>query len=181
MPTDEGLNECGFLIGNVCKANHYHEFRITADFLRCLKIVGCQSWSRYIDYDERRERFGNEAVNDKANGESTEGRKPHTKTCEYSKLHEMQELSESEMGSNRGCGNEGRTVVPMHILQEDSDNERHTKDNRSIGDHMKHIQCFICGKNATTSHKGIWLCADHLERTMNGMSLKEQKDKEEKK
>ena len=176
MPSDEGLNECGFLIGNVCKANHDHEFRITADFLRCLKIIGCQSWQEHIDFDEREKRFGHEAVRD---GKSTEKR---TATCEADRrVHEMQELSELEMGSNRGCGNEGRTVVPMHILQEDSDNERHTKDNRSIGDHMKHIQCFICGKNATTSHKGIWLCADHLERTMNGMSLKEQKDKEEKK
>jgi hypothetical protein len=172
MPVDDGLDECGFLIGNICKANHDHEFRITADFLRCLKIVGCQSWQRYLDYDERKERFGNEAVR-------SEGR---TATCEADrKVSEVQELPKhNELEGDREC-HRRKNPIPVWILQTGCDLDNITKDHRHSGNDMKHIQCFVCSKNATANHKGFWLCADHLERTMNGMSLKEQKDKEEKK
>ena len=186
MPDKDGLNECGFLIGNVCKANHDYEFRITADFLRCLKIVGCQSWQEYLDYGTRRERFGNEAVdgkiNDETYGRSTEDRKPRTATCEQDrKLSEMQELSKHQVAGDRDCGrNNGKETVPMRVLQANSDLDGITKDHRHYGnDIMRHTTCFVCGVNAVANHKGIWLCGEHLEKVKNGMSLKEQKDNEE--
>ena len=180
--TDDGLDECGFLIGNICKANREKEFRISADFLRCLKIVGCQSWQRYLDY-ERRERIGN-SESDNAVGECKDSRenRPRTTASHDRKQHEMSELQQPEMGMCRNCWrNYGNKTVPMRILQEDSDCNGNTNDNRSIGKNMTpHLQCFICGKNAIAkSEDGFYLCTEHYEKRKEGKTLKELKDKEE--
>lgn len=182
MVTDDGLQECGFLIGNICKANREKEFRISADFLRCLMIVGCQSWQRYLDYDERSKRFGTiTATKNQTDGK--EGRKPYTATCEADrKLQEVRELQQRQVDGDRSSGrNDREKTVPMRILQENSDSDGNTLDDRSVGHHMKHLTCFICGINAIAkSEDGFYLCAEHYEKRKDGKTLKELKDKEEK-
>ena len=46
----DGKEECGFLVGAKCKADPNNPFIVTDDFHRRLKIVGCQSWSKYLDW-----------------------------------------------------------------------------------------------------------------------------------
>ena len=54
MQTDEGLKECGFLIGSKCMKDPNRPFFITIDVHKALKIVGCASWSKYMEYDNGR-------------------------------------------------------------------------------------------------------------------------------
>jgi hypothetical protein len=52
----DGKEDCGFLVGAKCKADQNNPFTVTADFHRKLKIVGCASWSKYLDYRREDER-----------------------------------------------------------------------------------------------------------------------------
>jgi len=54
--------ECGFLVGSVCKANKENSITINGDYLRLLKVVGCQSFQEFMDYEKRRKNFGDDKV-----------------------------------------------------------------------------------------------------------------------
>lgn len=54
MQTEDGLLECGFLLGAKCTKDPNNPIWVSNDATRLLKIVGCASWSRYMEYDNGR-------------------------------------------------------------------------------------------------------------------------------
>lgn len=54
--------ECAFLVGAKCMANPKRPFHIDSRFHNQISVVGCQSFQRYLDYAKRREKFGEESV-----------------------------------------------------------------------------------------------------------------------
>jgi len=147
---DEG--ECGFLVGAQCKADPKKPFFIDKRFHDNLKIVGCASWSKYLDYGR----------------EYNEG------------TYEMQKLSvEHTLGGDRNCnvskGGESehsKDSPPMHVLQENN-NDRGSNP-RIGGPTIGNITpCFICQERAT-SKNGVWyLCDRHGKMYSEGKNLRQ--------
>lgn len=140
--------ECGFLIGSKCMANPKKPFHVSGFFLDNLKVVGCSSFQRYLDYDERRKRHGDTAV------EGTDSR------AEYP----VQELSESEMGKRRTTerGQErGQMPLPMPILPQDNHCEGNPPDERPSGSYLK---CSFCDGESVTTDCGIHYCKKCAEK-----------------
>lgn len=161
--TKDGVKECGFLVGSKCMANRQHSFIVSADFIRRLKIVGCSSWSRYLDWEEKNGNF-----------------------------NQMQELQEHEMVENRrgssGSIPEGRIgktedASPMRSLFESDTDRRGSAHNLRSPDcdiMRRTIVCFVCGVPAVMmGSDGIYLCADHQEKKKSGKSLGKMKDEAE--
>lgn len=55
MQTKDGLVECGFLIGARCRADPKRPFVVDRHFHDHIKIVGCASWGKYLDYGRKLE------------------------------------------------------------------------------------------------------------------------------
>ena len=136
--------ECGFLVGSKCKANKEKNLTITGDRLELLRVVGCQSFQRYFDHAQRREKFGEEAVGKERGEEPFTGRT----------ANQMPLLPESEVGTYRGDKPIGKPVS-MHILQEGSDCEGNTVDGGPVSGDLK---CKFCGKSAVIKDCGISYC-----------------------
>jgi hypothetical protein len=43
-------DKCGYLVGGFCKRNPERPFLVTRDIFAALKIVGCSSFGKYLDY-----------------------------------------------------------------------------------------------------------------------------------
>lgn len=150
MIIEEEIVECGFLVGSKCMANPKKPFHVSGFFIDNLKVVGCASFQRYLDYDERRKKHGDEAVD----GEGKESRRERP----------VQELSESEMGKRRAVerGQErGQVPLPMPILQEDNHCEGNPADNRPSGSYLK---CSFCDGEAVKTDCGIHYCKKCAEK-----------------
>jgi len=163
--------ECAFLIGAYCRANPQKPFAVGGDLHDRLKIVGCQSWQRYLDYHERRKRFGNEAVEG-----STEGRTASTsestqpgsssmakRACEgpVPREHPLSELPLTEMGRGRGSPCIERRhdeTVPMPVLQAGNDGKGTETDHRPAGSYLNGVSCCICKEQATVTDMGLPYC-----------------------
>jgi hypothetical protein len=143
--------ECGFLIGGKCRANPNKPFHVSGFFLENIKIVGCQSYQRYLDYATRREKHGDEAVDGK---EGTDSRTERP----------VQELSEPEMGRNRDIerGHErGQVSLPVSVLQESNHSKGNPADNRPTGSYLK---CGFCDGEAVVTDCGIHYCKKCAEK-----------------
>ena len=130
---------CAFLIGSRCFADPARPFWIDSSFSMRIKIVGCQSWQRYLDYYERRKRFGKESV-----GKDTRNEEGRT---EGSRTNEVQEVSFPKMDRCGDCErNQRGPPVPVRVLQPGSDCPVDTPDNgppsRNLG------ECTVCKKPA---------------------------------
>jgi len=146
---DEG--ECGFLVGAQCKADPKNPFAVTSDFHKKLKVVGCASWSKYLDY-----RRDNERTN------------------------EMQKLPvKLTLGGDRDCNSResresehAEDSPPMHVLQEsDSDRGEYPGSKRSTVGYI--IPCFICQERATTNNGSWYLCDRHGKMYSEGKNLRQ--------
>jgi len=129
-----GVLECGYLIGNICKADRDHPVTITKQIHDALKVVGCQSWSRYLEWNDRK----NEV--------------PELPVKQVGDCRDSPTLTGSI---------EGRLPVPMHVLQEGGTcNGRHTNVEVSTGCNM--IPCDICGKQSIVKESdGHNYCEEH--------------------
>jgi hypothetical protein len=153
--TEEGVSECGFLIGIYCMANPGRKFQVTKDFHDRLKIVGCESFNRYMDYGERRERFGKDSVEN--GSERSEG------NCQGRRIDTVQEMSKPEMAGDRHSERSERgQTVPMRVLQQGCDSTEHPKDDGSVGSDMtEKPKCSVCGEDAVANDGGLFYCLTH--------------------
>jgi hypothetical protein len=150
MQTKEGPVECGFLVGSMCRANPSNPFWIDSGFHNRIKTVGCQSWQRYIDYGERRERFGQVALDTERTAEGP------SETGPFLGPGPLPELQVPEMGN--GGLNRRKDTVPMRVLQEGSASGRsNCTDNKPVG---SNLTCVVCKKPAVASDQGWWYCID---------------------
>lgn len=140
--------ECGFLVGSICKANKEQPITINGDYLKLLKVVGCQSFQEYMDYEKRREAFGNQAVGKEGS--------PFGTPCESRETNQMPLLSQSEMGRDRnGKRQIGNKTIPMSAMQESSTCEGDSPDGRPVSDDLK---CGFCNNFAVLKDCGIRYC-----------------------
>jgi len=158
-PTDEGLNECGLSVGSKCVADRSNTFIITPDFIRKLKIVGCKSYSKYMEWND-----GN------------------TDTVQGLPEHEMVEgRTSSGSGVTERSNREDNGTTPMRSLQESGADQRGYTDNFGSAhcDIMarRSLVCFICGKPACAkTEDSIYLCFECNDRRKAGKSLGKLKD-----
>lgn len=122
MVVDDELEECGFLIGARCKADPENPFWVTFELTKRLKIVGCNSWQRNLDYDERRKRHGENSVGKEASGNSKEGRPERT-------TDPLCGLPLNELENNRACRK--YDPVPMRVLSQSTHSKGNPNDNKS--------------------------------------------------
>jgi hypothetical protein len=54
MITEDGIIECGYLVGGYCKADPKNPVRINKWVHDALKIVGCASWNKYLEWSDER-------------------------------------------------------------------------------------------------------------------------------
>ena len=160
-PTDEGLNECGLSVGSKCVADRSNTFIITPDFIRKLKIVGCKSYSKYMEWND-----GN------------------TDTVQGLPEHEMVEgRTSSGSGVTERSNREDNGTTPMRSLQESGADQRGYTDNfGSIEYDMtrKRLLCFVCSKPAVAlGEDGIYLCDYCHERRKAGKPLSKMMDEAE--
>jgi hypothetical protein len=171
MYTKDGLVECGFLCGSVCRANPQRTFWVSGDFHDRIKTIGCQSWQRYMDYDERRERYGQQALTgeESRTETSSEGR---TETIDGGCTLPVQELQvKSELGSC-GTGNIPGTTgkdghplpPPVRVLQTGCNDgvAKHPGVEQSSGCNLG--TCSFCKAPATIIDMGLRYCPDHAKR-----------------
>jgi hypothetical protein len=146
---DEG--ECGFLIGAKCKADPNKPFIIDKRFHDNLKIVGCASWSKYLDYGREHERTN--------------------KMQELPVKHPLGGDRDSDSRENRES-EQSEESPPVHVLQEgNNDRGEHPGGSRSVGSYI--IPCFVCQERATTNN-GLWyLCDRHGKMDSDGKTLRE--------
>lgn len=159
METKEGTRECGFLCGSVCRANPNRPFTITGEFHRYISVVGCQSWQEYIDYGERRERFGQAALNGISGNTAAKGTESGTaasgRTVQVSGLQVQSKLE------TRGDDIGRSASSPMRVLQEGCTNE--------LGEHPPLEQpagpdlgtCSFCKEPAVAVDMGLKYCPLH--------------------
>lgn len=148
------LIECGFLVGGTCRANPKKPMRIDQYTNRLLSIVGCQSYQRYLDYGERRKRFGTEAVTGTDEGTS----------CSKANWREnpVQKLQEPEVGGSRGTeSGDGSKTVPMRVLPQNPYCEGHPVHDQPTGHDLK---CKFCGEPAVKTDCGIHYCKKCAEK-----------------
>jgi hypothetical protein len=132
----DGKVECGYLIGNTCKANRDHPITITKQIHEALKIVGCSSWSQYLEWNnERTNTMPELPVKQVGTGRS----------------------DNSSPGSI-----EVENPLPVHILQEGNTvSRRHTGKHISAGCDLMN-PCDICGKQSIVKESdGHYYCEDH--------------------
>jgi hypothetical protein len=133
--TEDGIIECGYLVGSVCKADREHPFTVTGKLNEILSIVGCSSWSKYLQW-------------------SNDGR-----------VSQVPELPVKQMGDGRNLHPqdkiiERRTPLPMHVLQEgNNDKGRDTRSKESTGGNM--TPCEVCGEQSVCSDNGKHYCPKH--------------------
>lgn len=134
---DDG--ECAYLIGTKCKADPKNPFWVTSDFHSKLKVVGCASWSKYMEYD---------------NGECN--------PVQELQVPEMGVGGDSEQQVRP-------EAVPVHILQEDSATQGRTPYNEQpVGHDMtEEHKCDVCGERAVIrdvfKEGAKYLCFKHHE------------------
>lgn len=133
-----GKDECGFLVGAVCKADKNHPFWVNKQIHDAIKIVGCQSWNRYLEWNDRKDEV------------------PELPVKQVGDCRDSATLPGSI---------ERRLPVPMHILQEGGTcNGRHTdvkvSTGRNLGEGM--TPCDICGKQSIIKESdGHNYCEQH--------------------
>jgi len=166
MYTKDGLIECGFLCGSVCRANPQRTFWVSGDFHDRIKTVGCQSWQRYMDYDERRERYGQQALNGIET--STEGRTEagDRGAVPLQSLPVKPQLETGITDSGRGAKefNNQSLSPPVSVLSEGNcDGQReHPKVEQPAGCNLG--TCSFCKAPATVIDIGLRYCPDHAKR-----------------
>jgi hypothetical protein len=132
MYTTDGTVECGNMVGARCKADPNHPFVVTGEINRALRIVGCTSWSRYLNYGR------NDTVPElPVNKVGTGGNIPTGKESIA-------------------------TPVPVQKLQESNTAAgRNTKTEGHNGGNMTEI-CAVCGKQSVVRESnGNHYCYDH--------------------
>ena len=149
--------ECGFLVGAKCKADPNHPFVVDRHFHDHLKIVGCASWSKYLDYS------------------SESYRREHGR-----ETNQMQKLSLPELGrdwnSNNGESRENKDAenpLPMHVLQENPDGGREAESGRRpTGEHLiDEPICSVCGTRSVVKHSdGNRYCYKHYMYRLESVS-----------
>jgi len=151
--THTGIEECGLKVGAKCVADRSNTFIITPDFIKKLKVVGCKSYSKYMEW-----------TND--NTDQMPGVQKHPveqdrRDCNHS-------IPERSLGEEDG-------IAPVSSLSKsDNDGRRDTGDIGSTGhDIMRtRITCMVCGIPAVAmGSDGIYLCAEHHERKKAGKSI----------
>jgi hypothetical protein len=152
--TNTGIEECGLKVGAKCMADRSNTFIITPDFIKKLKVVGCKSYSKYMEWND-----GN------------------TNTMSELQEHKMVENRRGSSGSIPE-GRIGKTEdpSPMRSLQPGNTDRRGSTDNirPSHCDIMtrKRITCMVCGIPAVAmGSDGIYLCATHQEKKKAGWTL----------
>jgi len=165
MQTKDGYNECGFLCGSICRANPQKPFWVSGDFHDRIKTVGCQSWQRYLDYDERRKRYGNEAVSEER---GTEGRTAGAdrREVQVSELHIQSELESHITGGDCRQGRQDGCETPpsMRILQENRGNEIGRNPEVKQPPRQNLGTCNFCKEPAVTSDSGLLYCSEHAKK-----------------
>ena len=134
MITDNGLIECGFLVGAKCKANPNHPFIVDRSFHDNIKIVGCQSWGRYLDYGSRQ-----------------------------LKESAVSELPLPEMERSGRCEQAERDeTISMPVLQTGSDCQRDSQYGRLDGSNVTCISCKSPAVTSDCGHYYCASCAKRL-------------------
>jgi len=157
--THTGIEECGLKVGAKCVADRSNTFIITPDFIKKLKVVGCKSYSKYMEW-----------TND--NTDQMPGVQKHPveqdrRDCNHS-------IPE------RGLGEEDGIAPVSPLSKSDNDGRRDTGDIRPAHcDIMarRSLVCFICGKPACAkTEDSIYLCFECNDRRKAGKSLGKLKD-----
>lgn len=152
-PDEEGLQECGFLVGARCIADKKNQFIVTPDFVRRLKVVGCHSYSKYMDW----------GFNGKQNEMSG---LPFNEVAE--------DRRDSDYFIKEGGFGEKPDSIPMRALQESNHDRGGDSDHigSSVSDMRRRITCLVCQKPAVAKGQdGIYLCAEHNEKRKAGRPI----------
>lgn len=161
MQTKDGRDECGFLCGAKCRADPKNPFVVTGDFHDRLKIVGCQSWQRYMDYGERRERFGEDP--DKKDG--TDGRKEGKTECGSGRTLPVHEVSvQQALGlrwPNSRDQQQGKVSPSMRVLQEGCDAGHRDDSGVKQPTRCDLGTCGFCKEPAEVVDMGVRYCRIH--------------------
>ena len=131
----DGKVECGYLIGNMCKANRDHPITITKQIHDALKVVGCQSWSRYLEW--------------------TNEKQDTVQELQVERVGTGRDNPTVPGSIERGI------PVSMPLLQESDNNTgRDTGRKERIGGNMN--PCDICGKQSIVKESdGHFYCEEH--------------------
>lgn len=155
MKTEDGLEECGYLIGAVCKADKKKPFIVTGDFHRKLEIVGCQSFNKYLEWSD--------------DGQDT--------------LRELQVEQVGARGNNQDPeGSETTDALPVYVLQEGSNDSRRNPRRKKPTGHIMTHQCEVCGQQAIIHEEGTtYYCYEHHAMHLRGMKKETMKKLQEEK
>ena len=131
--TEDGILECGFLVGGKCKADPNHPFWVDSHTHDILKTVGCASWSRYLEYGRNHE--VPELPVDKVGVHWNNQQNP-------------------EIGKKRDN-------IPMHVLQEGSNDNRGDAGGE-VSSGCDLMECDVCGEKAVCAEPdGHHYCYTH--------------------
>ena len=134
MITEEGIRECGYLVGGKCRADPLHPFWVDFHTHNILKTVGCASWSRYLEY----------------------GRKHTVPELSVDKMGVCGNNPQNPEVSER------RDNIPMHVLQKDRDCRRGDADSTVSPGCDLMANCDICGeKSVVREDDGHYYCYIH--------------------
>lgn len=153
-PDEDGLQECGFLVGTKCVADRKNWFMVTPDFIRRLKVVGCFSYSKYMDW-------------------GFNGNKGKVSGLPFNEVAE--DRGDSDHFIKEGSIGEKPDSSPMRALQTgNNDRGGSSSDERSPSDDMtrRRITCLVCQNPAVAKgDDGIYLCAEHHEKRKSGRPI----------
>jgi hypothetical protein len=151
MITDKGIEECGYLVGGWCKSDREHPVRINKWVHDALKVVGCASFSKYLEWSN--------------------GRENTVPELPVKQMGSGKDIPQSQTRT------EGRLPLSVPVLQEDhSDRGGSTGLKESVGGDM--TDCEICGKKAVVKepdgnnyceyHHSLWTrCWTHKRMLLN--------------
>jgi hypothetical protein len=148
----DGKEECGYLIGNICKADRNKPIRITGEIHNALKVVGCSSWSRYLEWE-------------------------HERTNTVPELP-VKQVGDGRDSPALPGSIEGRHPLPMHVLQEGNSGERGNPGIKESSGRDIMTPCDICGKQSIVKesdghnycefHHKLWTkCWTHQRMLLN--------------
>lgn len=138
MVFDDGIIECGYLVGGYCKSDPKNPVRINKWVHDALKVVGCASWSKYLEWN-------------------------HVRTNTVPELP-VKQVGDCGNSKTQSGSIEGRHPLPVHILQEGNTVcGGGTREQVSPGCDMM-TPCDICGEQSVvTESDGHHYCLKHHE------------------